>query len=317
MKLAVRCPRRLAEYLELPPEAIGCEQAASEFPLFVPLPYLERMQPGNPADPLLRQVLPSREECQFEPGFSHDPVGESQFQPARGLLQKYQGRVLLVATGSCAIHCRYCFRRHFPYGHGDRTRSAWDEAINHIERDLSITEVILSGGDPLTLVDAGLEQLIRRIENISHVVRLRIHTRLPIVIPQRMTEDLVNTLARSRLMVVVVVHCNHANEIDDAVGRAIGLLTGNSITVLNQAVLLQGVNDEIESLVALSGRLFDLRVLPYYLHQLDPVAGAAHFQVPIERGLQLVQQMRMRLPGYLVPRYVQEIAGQPNKTILA
>ncbi len=317
MKRAVRCPRRLAEYLDLPADTISGQQAAGDFPLFVPLPFLERMELGNPNDPLLRQVLPSRQEAEYQPGYSRDPLGESQFEPAGGLLQKYHGRILLIATGSCAVHCRYCFRRHFPYGHANQNHSDWDDAIDHIEKDASIAEVILSGGDPLTLVDTRFDELIHRIQGISHVKRLRIHTRLPIVIPQRMTDALVEALSQSRLTVVVVVHCNHANELDTAVDRAIGLLTANAITVLNQAVLLQGVNDEIGSLVALSERLFELGVLPYYLHQLDPVAGAAHFQVPIHQGLQLIEQMRMRLPGYLVPRYVQEIAGEPNKTILA
>ena len=222
-----------------------------------------------------------------------------------------------MATGACAIHCRYCFRRHFPYADGPGGALLRDQLAAALAEDTSLEEVILSGGDPLTLVDDAVAALIETIEAATHIKRLRIHTRLPIVIPQRVTPALVERLGSSRLQKVVVVHANHANEIDQSVEDSLHRLAASGATMLNQSVLLQGVNDSADALVDLSQRLFDAGVLPYYLHQLDPVIGAAHFEVPIERGLKLIEQIRARLPGYAVPRYVQEIAGEPNKTVLA
>lgn len=314
MKDAVRDPAELCRLLDLPENAIkNASEAASSFPLFVPRGFIGRMKPGDPADPLLRQVLPLVDEMQEAPGFGADPVGDCSATMQAGLLQKYNGRVLLITTGKCAIHCRYCFRRHFPYEEAPRLIARWQPALEAIAADASIHEVILSGGDPLTLVDATLAALVERLESIPHVRRLRIHTRLPIVIPERVTDELVAMLAASRLTPVVVVHANHANELDAQVARSIAKLAEARVVLLNQAVLLAGVNDSVEAQVALCERLIDLRVVPYYLHQLDRVAGAAHFEVPIAVGRQIIEKLRSRLPGYAVPRYVQEVAGAAHK----
>jgi EF-P beta-lysylation protein EpmB len=222
----------------------------------------------------------------------------------------------MVTTGACAVHCRYCFRRHFPYDEGPRSLADWEPAIRQIESDTSIEEVILSGGDPLTLVDEMLARLGERISRIEHVERLRIHTRLPIVIPQRATNSLIDWLAGTRLAPIVVIHANHPAEIDGDVAAALGKLVDAGVPVLNQAVLLRGVNDDADVLVDLSRRLVNLRVMPYYLHQLDRVVGAAHFEVPIERGREIMRQLEARLPGYAVPRYVQEIPGRHHKVDL-
>ena len=283
--------------------------------MFAPLSYVERMRPGDPYDPLLRQVLPLAEESIDATGFSNDPVQDQAAMLRPGLLQKYTNRVLLVTTGACAIHCRYCFRRHFPYGNGPHSLAQWQPAIEQIAADPSIEEVILSGGDPLTLVDAHLAELANHLASIPHLRRLRIHTRLPIVIPQRVTGALLEWLSSSRLVPIVVIHSNHAAELDESVAAALGQLTRAGIMLLNQTVLLRGVNDSLAALSELSCRLIDLRVVPYYLHQLDRVRGAAHFEVPVERGRELVQQLRDTLPGYAVPTYVREIAGEPSKQI--
>jgi len=256
-------------------------------------------------------------ELAEQPGFVADPVGDDNARLSAGLLQKYSGRALLVTTGACAIHCRYCFRRHFPYSESPHAPADWQPALNRISADPTIDEVLLSGGDPLTLVDAQLAELTRRIAAIGHVKRLRIHTRLPIVIPQRVTAEMIAWLRGTRLAPIMVVHANHANEIDEPTAAALSRLVDGGVSVLNQSVLLAGVNDSAEALIALSWRLVDLRVMPYYLHQLDRVQGAAHFEVPIERGLELIEHMRHALPGYAVPRYVQEIAGEANKRVLA
>jgi EF-P beta-lysylation protein EpmB len=271
----------------------------------------------DPADPLLRQVLPLGEEVVPQAGFVADPVGDDSAKLSAGLLQKYQSRALLITTGACAVHCRYCFRRHFPYSESPRSPADWQPALDRIAADPAIDEVLLSGGDPLTLVDAQLAELARRIADIPHVQRLRIHTRLPIVIPQRVTEELIGWLRGTRLAPIVVVHANHPQEIDEVAAAALSRLVDRGIPVLNQAVLLRGVNDNAEALIGLSRRLVRLRVMPYYLHQLDRVAGAAHFEVPIARGLELIELLRRALPGYAVPRYVQEIAGENHKHVLA
>ncbi len=292
-------------------------KAEAAFPVFAPLPYVRRMVPGDPADPLLRQVLPIDAEDSSPAGFSADPLGENAATVRPGLLQKYHGRMLVVATGACAIHCRYCFRRHFPYGEGPAGAALHKQLADALANDDSLDEVILSGGDPLTLVDDAFSALVDTIEQAAHIKRLRIHTRLPIVIPQRVTDQLVERLSFSRLQKVIVVHTNHANEIDEAVIDSLQRLNTPGTQLLNQSVLLRGVNDSSDALVDLSQRLLDGEVLPYYLHQLDPVIGASHFEVSIERGKQLIQEIRARLPGFAVPRYVQEIAGRPNKTVLA
>lgn len=317
MKLAIRSPEQLADRLELPLEAIDPGQSSGQFPLFVPLPYLSRIQHGDLKDPLLLQVLPVSQENQLVEGYTNDPLTESQYQLPGGLLQKYNGRALLVCNGTCAVHCRYCFRRHFPYDQTVARAEQWQPALQELAGDDSIHEVILSGGDPLTLVDSVFEQLVKQIEQIDHIKRLRVHTRLPVVIPQRVTPELLKCLNETRLATAFVIHANHANEIDEQVRQAIGQLHAHQVRLLNQSVLLRGVNDSVDLLGDLSERLFEVGVTPYYLHQLDPVSGAAHFHVPVAEGLQLVDLLRQRLSGYLVPKYVQEIPGKPYKTILS
>ena len=317
MKDAVRDPEELCRLLDLPTEfASAAKESARQFRLFVPRGFLSRMQPGDPADPLLRQVLPLAEETIEVPGFSVDPVRDDLAERQPGLLHKYDGRVLLVTTGTCAIHCRYCFRRHFPYDEAPRSLADWQPAIDEIASDESVHEVILSGGDPLTLVDSTLATLVHRIGQIPHLRRLRFHTRLPIVIPERVTDELVELVRGSRLTPIIVLHANHANELDAHVADAIGQLRDAGILLLNQAVLLAGINDSVEAQAALSERLVDLRVVPYYLHQLDRVAGAAHFEVPVDKGRQIIRELRDRLPGYAVPRYVAEVPGDGSKSII-
>jgi EF-P beta-lysylation protein EpmB len=318
LKRAVRDAAQLIAALDLPAELIEpARRAARAFPLFAPWPYIARIRPGDPADPLLSQVLPLAGELDERPGFSADPVGDLRANEAPGLLQKYAGRALLIATGACAVHCRYCFRRLYPYSEGPRSIADWQPALDRIADDPTIDEVLLSGGDPLTLVDDQLAELSNRLAEIPHIRRLRIHTRLPIVIPQRVTGSLLDWLCGSHLTPIMVVHANHPHEIDDATSAALAKLVDAGVPVLNQSVLLRGVNDNADALIELSRRLIDLRVMPYYLHQLDRVQGAAHFDVPISRGLELIDQMRRALPGYAVPRYVQEIAGEAHKRVLA
>jgi EF-P beta-lysylation protein EpmB len=318
LRLAVRDAAQLIAAVHLPSDNTAAAMAAAQtFPVFAPWSYIGRMTQGNAADPLLRQVLPLDSERDPQPGFGPDPVGDLAAKLTAGVLQKYHGRALLVTTGACAIHCRYCFRRHFPYSESPRSPSDWQPAIDRIAADPTIDEVLLSGGDPLTLVDSLLAELAHRIAAIGHVQRLRIHTRLPIVIPQRVTAELVDWLRGTRLTPILVVHANHPQEIDESTAGALARLVDGGIPVLNQAVLLRGVNDDAPALIGLSRRLVELRVMPYYLHQLDRVAGGAYFEVPIPRGLELMAQLRRALPGYAVPRYVQEIAGEAHKRVLA
>ncbi|REK17836.1 MAG: EF-P beta-lysylation protein EpmB [Planctomycetota bacterium] len=318
LKSAIRDGRELLERLELAahwdPAALA---AAAQFPTFVPLEFLARMQPGDPDDPLLRQVLPVAEELDVPPGFSHDPLQEAAATVTAGLLQKYDGRALLVTGGACAVHCRYCFRRHFPYEELPGSSAAWEGALRQIAADRSLSEVILSGGDPLMLTDVPLARLVERIASIEHVRRLRVHTRLPIVIPGRVTDALVDMLVGAGPLPVMVVHVNHAAEIDREVEAALTRLADAGVLLLNQAVLLRGVNDDVDALAELSLRLLDLRVVPYYLHQLDRTAGTAHFEVSPQQGVALVGQLRARLPGYAVPRYVEEVPGAAGKMMLA
>jgi EF-P beta-lysylation protein EpmB len=318
LKDAVRDPEELLRLLDLPHSAIdGATDSHEQFPLLVPRGFAARMRPGDPFDPLLRQVLPVANELQNRPGFVTDPVDDGSAARQPGLLQKYHGRALIITTGACAVHCRYCFRRHFPYWQAPRSLAEWRPVINEIAADSSLSEVILSGGDPLTIVDSALAKLIEELAAIPHLRRLRVHTRLPIVIPERVTEELVVLLRDCGLTPIVVVHANHANELDGHVAAALAKLADAGIMLLNQAVLLAGVNDSVEAQFQLCERLVNLRVIPYYLHQLDRVAGAAHFEVPIKRGRRVIEQLRTQLPGYAVPRYVAEVAGQPSKSLLA
>lgn len=285
----------------------------SSFAFRVPAPFVERMEPGNPQDPLLLQVLSSVTENLPAPGFSLDPVGELAQEPWGGLLQKYQGRVLITATGACAVHCRYCFRRHFPYNDLALKHHQWAGTLNRIAADGEIEEVILSGGDPFTLSDQQLAGLIEGLAKIDHLQTLRIHTRTPVAIPQRVTRGLVQALRAWPKKLVIVVHINHPAEIDQALDKALKRLTQVADHLFNQAVLLASVNDDLTSLTGLSKKLFHCQVLPYYLHMLDPVQGSAHFLVSDSRARELIRGLRDCLPGYLVPKLVREVAGGSSK----
>ena len=278
--------------------------------------FVARMRRGDPADPVLLQVLPQAAELLEAPGFGADAVGDMSARVGGGVLHKYAGRALLIATGSCAVNCRYCFRRHFPYAQETAAANRWKEAIERIHDDASIEEVILSGGDPLSLATAKLAELTTGLASIAHLRRLRIHTRLPVVLPERVDAELLEWLRRLPWPVAIVLHANHANEIDASVADACARLRGAGTSLLNQSVLLRGVNDSVDALADLSARLFAAGVLPYYLHQLDRVAGAAHFAVADESARELIARLRGRLSGYLVPRLVREIAGDPAKTPL-
>jgi len=283
------------------------------FALRVPRGFVARMRQGDPLDPLLLQVLPQRAEHAQVPGFTLDAVGDMAAKAGRGVLHKYDGRALLIASGSCAVNCRYCFRRHFPYGEEIAATAQWRQALEHLRGDHSIRELILSGGDPLALATHKLEELTRGLAELPHVTRLRIHTRLPVVLPERIDAPLLNWLAKLPLQKVVVLHANHANEFDAGVDAACAALRAAGATLLNQSVLLRGVNDHADALVALSERMFAAGVLPYYLHQLDRVHGTAHFEVDDARARALVEAARARLPGYLVPTLVREIGGDTSK----
>jgi EF-P beta-lysylation protein EpmB len=312
---AIRCPLKLCEALCLP-RALGAKAAEHGFRTLAPLPFVKRMRWGDPNDPLLRQVLPTADEgVALE--LPLDAVGDLPSQRAPGLLQKYRGRSLLMLGASCAVNCRYCFRRHFPYEEVGLSDAVLDQAIVQIASDNTLTEVILSGGDPLIVSDAKLRRLVAALDSVPHLRRLRIHSRLPVVLPARVTPSLCEALQESRLSVVVVLHINHAREIDAEVSKAVRRLRNTGAMLLNQSVLLRGVNDSFEALRDLSETLVDVGVTPYYLHQLDVVAGVSHFEVEVERGRELHEQLRAALPGYAVPRYVREVAGEPYKTILA
>ncbi len=314
----VNDPAALLAQLDLSDQltTLDPEQLAA-FPLRVPQSYVNKMRAGDPNDPLLRQVFPLIAESYCAPNFVTDPVGDSDAIQSPGVLQKYHGRALLITTGACAIHCRYCFRRHFPYSDSHPLARQWPQTLRLLQEKTDINEVILSGGDPLVLSDDKLTTLIQDLESIPHIKRLRIHTRLPIVLPERIDRTFTQWLTQTRLQIVMVLHANHANEIDEAVIEAVEHLRAAGCLLLNQSVLLKGVNDTVEALVNLSERLADLYVQPYYLHLLDPVKGASHFDVPEQTGIALIQQIRTQLPGYLVPRLVRELQGQPSKTIIA
>jgi EF-P beta-lysylation protein EpmB len=293
------------------------ETASQQFSLRITREYVSRIRPGQPNDPLLRQILPIEAETRKVDHFVNDPVGDHLAHIAEGVLHKYQGRALLLTTGACAIHCRYCFRRHFPYAEANAARADWSQALDYLQTHDDIHEVILSGGDPLTLTDTRLASLIKKIEKISHINTLRIHTRLPVVLPQRVCDEMLEWLRGSHLQMVIVIHCNHAQEIDPQVRLALNSLKENGAILLNQAVLLRGINNSVSALKALSVSLFEAGVLPYYLHMLDPVAGAAHFDVDETVARELISELQTLLPGYLVPRLVREFAGRLSKTSIA
>jgi EF-P beta-lysylation protein EpmB len=314
---AIKSPDQLLEQLQLTDHlnAIDAE-LIKQFPLRVPQAYVDKMQIGDANDPLLRQVFPLIDEAFNPDHFVADPVGDALAISSPGVLQKYHGRALLLTTGACAIHCRYCFRRHFPYGDSNPLASQWQETIVQLQNDHSVNEVILSGGDPLALSDEKLSKLVADISLIPHIKRLRIHTRLPVVLPQRIDEKCITWIQNTRLQVVMVIHANHANELDKTSSEALYKLDNGGCQLLNQAVLLKGINDSETDLVNLSERLFELNVMPYYLHLLDRVKGASHFEVSEQTGIDLINAIRKKLPGYLVPRLVREQQGEASKTVI-
>ena len=314
---AIVDPRELLDLLDLGHLAASLlPEQDTGFAMRVPRGFAARMRRGDAADPLLLQVLPQAAELIEAMGYSRDAVGDMDARVAGGVLHKYSGRALLIATGSCAVNCRYCFRRHFPYAEETAAADRWRQAIGYIRADASIAEVILSGGDPLSLSTPKLAEVTDALAAIAHIKRLRIHTRLPVVLPERVDAQFLAWLRALPWPIAIVLHANHANEIDDGVADACVRLRDAGATLLNQSVLLRGVNDDVDALADLSARLFDCGVVPYYLHQLDRVAGAAHFAVDDVRARDLVEQLRGRVSGYLVPRLVREIAGERAKTAL-
>lgn len=313
---AVRDPRQLGMMLELPRDWVERHGQARElFPLMVTRHFVSLMKKGDTRDPLLRQAMPSNDEYIEQEGFVTDPLVE-QNNTTPGILHKYRSRVLVILRGGCAINCRYCFRRHFPYAEQHFGRQQRQELIDVVQADARINEVILSGGDPLLATDEQLSSLLDELEALPQLKRVRIHSRLPVVLPERLTESLATRLGKSRLQVILVLHANHPREIAPQLKDALTAWRRAGITLLNQSVLLRGVNDKPEVLTALSEALFDANVLPYYLHQLDKVKGASHFAVTDAEALRLAGELRSLLPGFLVPRMVREVAGEPSKTPL-
>lgn len=301
--------------IEADDHMLAGREARRLFALRVPRAFVARMEKGNPNDPLLRQVLTSREEFVMAPGFSTDPL-EEQHSVVPGLLHKYHNRALLLVKGGCAVNCRYCFRRHFPYADNQGSKRNWQTALDYIAAHPELDEIIFSGGDPLMAKDHELDWLITQLENIAHIKRLRIHSRLPIVIAARITGALTARFSRSRLQTLLVNHINHANEIDDAFRTAMAQLRRAGVTLLNQSVLLRGVNNDARTLAALSNALFDTGVMPYYLHVLDHVQGAAHFLVSDDEARKIIRELLPLVSGYLVPKLAREIGGESSKTPL-
>jgi EF-P beta-lysylation protein EpmB len=305
------------ERLSLPSEG-DFQSAEGDFPVFVPLEFLARMKTGDATDPLLMQVLATTAEARenWTSDALLDPVGDQLATQTPGLIQKYAGRALLIVSGACAVHCRYCFRRHFPYESAPKGEADWQTALDFIRQDPSIDEVILSGGDPLTMTDSRLESLINQLNQIPHVSRIRIHSRVPVVIPQRVCPELLRWVGESRAAVYFVLHFNHPHEINARVCQAMDQLRRAGASLLNQAVLLRAINDQPETQLELCRRLVNMQVLPYYLHQLDRVAGALHFETRVDIGHQIIDYLRNNLPGYAVPKFVREEAGRASKTPL-
>lgn len=315
LKQGVSNTAELLDLLNLTPQQMPYAlQEEQPFKLRVPRGFVDRMEKGNPHDPLLLQALPVQQELISTPGFSKDPLTEQHYNPLPGLLHKYQGRVLFTLTGSCAIHCRYCFRRHFPYADNNPGRQGWQQILDYIAADKNINEVILSGGDPLVMPDNILAELALKLDKIPHLNILRIHSRLPIVLPERINEEFLSWFTTLRLKPVLVIHSNHPNEIDVKVQLALHRLKQAQVVLLNQTVLLKNINNNAATLAELSRVLFQHGVLPYYLHLLDKVEGAAHFDLPLEQAIDLHKELLSLLPGYLVPKLVKEAGGAKSKT---
>jgi len=311
---AIRDPQALLNLLDLSESKYRSRLHHTEkFKLLVPLSYAAKMKKGDWDDPLLKQVLPVLDETKAVAGFMADPVGDLDAVISSGVLQKYQGRVLLITTGACAVHCRYCFRRHFPYASSMPDKDKWQETLASIRNDKSIHEVILSGGDPLMIPDERLKLMCSDLAEIPHIKTLRFHTRIPIFLPERINANFLQWLSELTIQKIMVIHANHANELDEIVGNRLADLRDIGVTLLNQSVLLKGINDNVEALAALSHRLFEFQVLPYYLHQLDKVEGAAHFEVSRDKAISLVDELKSTLSGYLIPRLVEEISGERSK----
>ena len=292
-------------------------EAHQSFKLLVPRPYLSRIEYGNPNDPLLLQILPSAAEMQKVIGYTKDPLEEADHNPQKAIVHKYKRRLLVITTGTCAVNCRYCFRRHFPYGDNQLAQAEWQSVIEYLEKHPEVNEVILSGGDPLMMKDALLADKIRLLEALPQIKRLRIHSRLPVVIPARVCDDMLTWINKSRLDIIMVWHINHANEMDNELAQAAFKLKQAGVTLLNQGVLLKGINDTVDAQVNLSEAVFDAGILPYYMFTLDPVEGAAHFDIAIEDAQRLMGKVAAELPGYLVPRLAKEIPGKPAKSVFA
>ncbi len=313
---AVRDPRELCQLLDLNPDQLNLSQnALARFPLMVPRGFIARMQKGNPADPLLLQILPLLAEDVETQGYTSDPLKEKEMNPIPGLLHKYQGRVLLTLTGVCAVNCRFCFRRHFPYSENNPSQQGWEKALAYIQADPSIKEVILSGGDPLVMHERLLKNFSDRLNDIPHVKRLRIHSRIPVVLPERITEEFMAWLKGLKQKPVLVIHCNHPREINETVIEALALLKQAGVVLLNQSVLLKKINDDLQTLIDLSESLFAAGVQPYYLHLLDKVQNTAHFDLELKHAKKLYQELSHHLPGYLLPKLVQEQPGKGAKQI--
>ena len=293
------------------------QEAHQAFKLLVPRPYLSRIEYGNPEDPLLQQILPHGHEMLPQAGYNKDPLEEADHNPQKAIVHKYTRRLLVIASGGCAVNCRYCFRRHFPYGDNQLAQAEWHSVIDYLKAHPQINEVILSGGDPLMMKDNLLADKVRQIEALPQIKRLRIHSRLPVVIPARVCDAMISWITNSRLDIVMVWHINHANEIDAEVKQAAMRLKQAGVTLLNQGVILKGVNDNVDAQVALSETLFDAGILPYYMFTLDPVEGAAHFDISVNEAQQLMGQVAAELPGYLVPKLAKEIPGKSAKTVFA
>jgi len=315
LKDSISCIDKLINILkinksQLPPYLLK----AGHFPLKVPQSFISRMRINDPLDPLLRQILPENAEAKTYPGFSRDALQEDKYNPLPGVLHKYYGRVLIMLTSACAVHCRYCFRQNFPYANNIPGLKGLDKILNYLKENPEVFEVILSGGDPLMVNDEYLNTFIEKIVTLPQVTTLRIHTRLPIVIPNRITPRLIEILTPSTLKTVLVLHANHPNEIDDSVRLALKPLKQAGVTLLSQTVLLKGINDRVEILEGLSHALFKAGIMPYYLHILDKVQGSGHFEVSLKEAQILASQLLGRLPGYLVPKLVQELPGKNAKT---